>query len=111
MASNSRSRRNLEARSGGKIVRARRTAGARTTPYERPRLTNPEPENPNWLSKIIFSPTRMIATGAGKLISSVFSQDDSSSSSSDSDSSSGTECLIHVTMEGNFGFFVLIWVL
>ncbi|KAF3447640.1 hypothetical protein FNV43_RR12827 [Rhamnella rubrinervis] len=82
MATISRSRRALEARSGGKIVRPRRTAGAKT-PYERPRRTNPAPENPNWLSRLIFSPTRMIANGAGKLISSVFSADSSSSSSSD----------------------------
>ncbi|XP_062108543.1 protein KAKU4 isoform X2 [Humulus lupulus] len=88
MVTNSRSQQNLEARSGGKIVRTRRIAGARATPYERPRVTNPEPKNPNWLSKIIFSPTRMIASGAGKLISSVFYLDDSSTSSSSSSSSS-----------------------
>ncbi|PON73024.1 hypothetical protein PanWU01x14_061740 [Parasponia andersonii] len=90
MVTNSRSRQNLEARSGGKIVRARRTAGTRATPYARPRLANSEPENPNWLSKIIFSPTRLIASGAGKLISSVFSQDDDSDSSSSSSSSSSS---------------------
>ncbi|KAL5559378.1 hypothetical protein UlMin_035589 [Ulmus minor] len=84
MASISRSRRNFEARSGGKILRPRRSA-ARRTPYERPSFSNPDPENPSWLSKIIFSPTRMIASGAGKLITSVFSQE---SSSSDADSSS-----------------------
>ena len=74
------------------MVRARRAAGART-PYERPRLTNPAPQNPNWLSRLIYSPTRSIATGAGKLLSTVFfpeaeSDSESSSTSSDSDDSS-----------------------
>ncbi|CAL8996672.1 unnamed protein product [Prunus brigantina] len=82
MATISRSRRAPELRSGGKIVRPRRVAGART-PYDRPRLANPGPENPNWLSRLIYSPTRMIASGAGKIISSVFSPDSSSSSSSE----------------------------
>ncbi|CAB4297150.1 unnamed protein product [Prunus armeniaca] len=82
MATISRSRRALEPRSGGKIVRPRRVAGART-PYDRPRLANPGPENPNWFSRLIYSPTRMIASGAGKIISSVFSPDSSSSSSSE----------------------------
>ncbi|PQM38349.1 protein KAKU4 isoform X3 [Prunus yedoensis var. nudiflora] len=82
MATISRSRRALEPRSGGKIVRPRRVASART-PYDRPRLANPGPENPNWFSRLIYSPTRMIASGAGKIISSVFSPDSSSSSSSE----------------------------
>jgi hypothetical protein len=76
------------------MVRARRAAGART-PYERPRLTNPAPQNPNWLSRLIYSPTRSIATGAGKLLSTVFfpeaesDSESSSTSSSSDDSSSG----------------------
>ncbi|XP_015885350.3 protein KAKU4 isoform X1 [Ziziphus jujuba] len=85
----SRSRQAIEPRSGGKIVRARRTAAART-PYDRPRRHNPPPENPNWLSRLIFSPTRMITSGAGKLMSSVFSADSSSGSSSSSSSSSSS---------------------
>ncbi|GMY17754.1 protein KAKU4 [Fagus crenata] len=92
MATNFGSRRALESRSGGKMVRARRAAGTRT-PYERPRLTNPAPQNPNWLSRLIYSPTRSIATGAGKLLSTVFfpeaeSDSESSSTSSSSDDSS-----------------------
>lgn len=76
------------------MVRARRAAGART-PYERPRLTNPgAPQNPSWLSRLLYSPTRMIASGAGKLLSTVFSPESSpsssSASSSEGDSSSGT---------------------
>lgn len=101
MATSSRSRRALEARSGGKIVRARRTAGGPRTPYDRPRLANPEPESPNWISKLIFSPTRAIANGAGKLISSVFSQDDSSSSSSSS-SSSGSDSSSEENVDNNY---------
>ncbi|XP_030946774.1 protein KAKU4 isoform X1 [Quercus lobata] len=88
-----RSRRATEPRSGGKMVRPRRAAGART-PYERPRLANPELENPNWLSRLIYSPTRTIATGAGKLLTNVFfpesseSESESSSASSSADDSS-----------------------
>ncbi|KAA0038758.1 protein KAKU4 [Cucumis melo var. makuwa] len=77
-------------RSGGKIVRARRVQ-SRKTPYERPGPSNLGPGgNPSWISKFIFSPTRTIATGAGKLLSSVFVSD-SSSSSSESDSEDDDE--------------------
>lgn len=72
-------------RSGGKIVRARR-ARSRKNPYERPGLSNlGAGGNPSWISRFIFSPTLTIASGAGKLLSSVFVSD-SDSSSSDSDS-------------------------
>ncbi|KAF2302797.1 hypothetical protein GH714_008487 [Hevea brasiliensis] len=69
--------------SGGKLVRPRRTTAPRT-PYERPLrlLPNSASQNPNWLSSLILSPTRMIATGAGKVLSSVFGPVSSSSSSS-----------------------------
>ncbi|KAM1013524.1 hypothetical protein FF1_043457 [Malus domestica] len=84
-AATSRSRRALDSRSGGKIVRPRRYAGART-PYDRPRFVNPAPpENPNWFSRLIYSPTRKIASGAGKIISSVFGPDSSSSSEDGTD--------------------------
>ncbi|KAI9192484.1 hypothetical protein LWI28_023518 [Acer negundo] len=92
MSSISRPRRATEPRSGGKLVRARRAAGPKT-PYDRPPATfspNPSYENPNWLSRLIYSPTRMIASGAGKLLSSVFTTDSSSSSSSSS-SGSGSD--------------------
>ncbi|KAK4558749.1 hypothetical protein RGQ29_008144 [Quercus rubra] len=85
-----RSRRATEPRSGGKMVRPRRAAGART-PYERPRLANPEPENPNWLSRLIYSPTRTIATGAGKLLTNVFFPESSSSESESSSASSSAD--------------------
>ncbi|KAF6142323.1 hypothetical protein GIB67_023348 [Kingdonia uniflora] len=74
--------------SGGKIVRARRIRAA-TSPYARP-LSTPTPSpppspsgNPNWL----FSATRMIANGAGKLISTLLSPTSSSSSSDSGDDS------------------------
>lgn len=87
MATISRARRADELRSGGKIVRNRRIAALRT-PYDRPTLRAPVPASPNWLS----AATRMIATGAGKFISSVFGPESSSSSSSSgSDSSSDDE--------------------
>lgn len=72
------------------MVRPRRAAGART-PYERPRLANPDPENPNWLSRLIYSPTRTIATGAGKLLTNVFFPESSSSESESSSASSSAD--------------------
>ncbi|KAK9946776.1 hypothetical protein M0R45_012222 [Rubus argutus] len=84
MASISRSRPALEAGSGGKIVRTRRAARVRT-PYDRPTFTNPPPENPNWLSRFLYSPTRSIVSNAGKVLSSVFRSDSSSSSEDGSD--------------------------
>ncbi|KAJ1420133.1 hypothetical protein SESBI_14573 [Sesbania bispinosa] len=79
--------------SGGKILRPRRTASARTrTPYDRP--TPFQPRSPNWLSRFVISPTRFIASGAGKLFSSVLdleSSPASSSSATSSPSSSATD--------------------
>ncbi|XP_038711395.1 protein KAKU4-like isoform X2 [Tripterygium wilfordii] len=72
---------------GGKMVRLRRRA-APITPYHRPRLLPYSQErNPSWISRIILSPTRLIATGAGKVLSTVFGPDPESSSSSSSSSS------------------------
>ncbi|XP_061346213.1 protein KAKU4-like isoform X2 [Gastrolobium bilobum] len=71
-------------RSGGKMVRTRRTASARTrTPYDRP---DPS-QSPNWLSRFVVSPTRFIASGAGKLFSSVLDLNSSPTSSSSATSS------------------------
>lgn len=85
MASVFRSRRPLEPRSGGKIVRPRRTIAPKN-PYDRPtqQFINPPHENPNWISRLILSPTRMVVNGAGKLLSAVFNSPDSYSSSSSS---------------------------
>ncbi|XP_007011585.2 PREDICTED: protein KAKU4 isoform X2 [Theobroma cacao] len=74
-----------EPSSGGKMVRPRRAALPRT-PYDRPRLVNPTQQNPNWISRHVFSPTRTIVTGAGRILSSVFGYESSSSSSSSSSS-------------------------
>ncbi|KAJ9549488.1 hypothetical protein OSB04_022031 [Centaurea solstitialis] len=80
-------------RSGGKILKARRTA-ARKTPYDRPTSNQPQPpllqsESPNWLAL----PAKFVAGGATKLFSSFWnpkswSAPSSSSSSSDNDSES-----------------------
>ncbi|XP_057434606.1 uncharacterized protein LOC130727476 isoform X5 [Lotus japonicus] len=79
--------------SGGKMVRPRRTA--RTgTPYARPAAAPAQPRSPNWLSRLVISPTRFIASGAGKILSTVLdleSSPDSSSSATSSPSSSSTD--------------------
>ncbi|KAK8535494.1 hypothetical protein V6N13_081620 [Hibiscus sabdariffa] len=88
MASISGAAQRRQPRSGGKIVRPRRTM-SRTTPYDRPRLLNSTDQNPNWISRHIFSPTRAIVSGATRVLSSVFGfESSSSSSSSDPDSTS-----------------------
>lgn len=83
-------------RSGGKILKSRRTA-TQTTPYDRPippSQSQPpvlEPENPNWLSGLV-SPAKFVAGSATKIISSLWnpkSWAEHSSSSSDTDSESG----------------------
>ncbi|RDX85744.1 Protein KAKU4, partial [Mucuna pruriens] len=73
-------------RSGGKMVRTRRAAAARSrTPYERPAPA--ESRNPNWLSRFVISPSRFIASGAGKLFSSALDLDSAPTSSSSATSS------------------------
>ncbi|XVE53463.1 hypothetical protein DITRI_Ditri03aG0005400 [Diplodiscus trichospermus] len=74
----------LQPRSGGKMVRPRRAMLPRT-PYDRPRLLNSTQQNPNWISRHIFSPTRTIVSGATRVLSFVFGFASSSSSSSSSD--------------------------
>lgn len=114
MATVFRSRLASEPRSGGKVVRGRRVAAPRT-PYERPRLTNPgASENPSWLSRLFYSPTRLIASGAGKILSTVFSPEPSSSSSSASssggDSSSGRCFLYYNSRIGlEIGCWIVWW--
>jgi len=98
-----------EFKSGGKIVRPRRATTPRPTPYDRPtpRLSpDSTPQNPNWLSRLIFSPSRLLANGAGKVFSSVFGSESSDSSSGDEDddedsdavSTSGIANLIRFSM-------------
>ncbi|KAM7459701.1 hypothetical protein LguiA_036695 [Lonicera macranthoides] len=88
--SSSRARSTADPRSGGKIVKQRRTfSSVRKTPYARPTPSIPPPTqnpNPNWLTGLLFPATRKIAT---QLLSSIFSTDTFSSSSSSS--SSGTD--------------------
>ncbi|RZC06297.1 Protein KAKU4 isoform E [Glycine soja] len=76
-------------RSAGKIVRTRRSAAARSrTPYDRPAPPPPpEPPSPNWISRFVISPSRFIASGAGKIFSSVLDLDNSPSDSSSATSS------------------------
>ncbi|XP_057516562.1 protein KAKU4 [Amaranthus tricolor] len=74
---------------GGKIVQNKRLP---KTPYSRPSPPSPTPplsdnvENPNWLSGLIY-PAKVIASGAGKILSFFGNDDDDLSSSSDIDSS------------------------
>ncbi|KAF2582284.1 hypothetical protein F2Q68_00006612 [Brassica cretica] len=81
-------------RTGGKIVRPRRTSVVRT-PYDRPapRSRDPPQQNPSWISRLVYKPATAIASGAGKFISSVVFSESSSSSSEGEDSSSGMCCL------------------
>ncbi|CAN6985410.1 protein KAKU4 [Brassica rapa] len=79
--------------SGGKILRPRRRFAVRT-PYDRPapRSRDPPQQNPSWISRLVYKPVTVIASGAGKFISSVvFSDSSSSSSEDDEDSSSDIE--------------------
>ncbi|KAG5531420.1 hypothetical protein RHGRI_026142 [Rhododendron griersonianum] len=95
MASVSRRRPTTNERSGagGKIVRGRQIAAARArTPYDRPVAAGDAPSpNPNWLTGLIFPTSRIIATGATKLFSSVFGPETSSSSSSSGTDSSSED--------------------
>lgn len=89
MASISRSRPAVGARSGGKIIKSRQASAAKKTPYDRPRVSrHTSAENPGLFASFFLPATRKIASGAGKLISTVLGSDSSSSSSS---SSSGSD--------------------
>ena len=79
-------------RSGGKMLKARRTA-SRKTPYDRPTSHQPlQAESPSWLTGLA-SPAKIVAGGATKLFSSFWNPKSwsapSSSSSSDTDSEPG----------------------
>ncbi|KAI4316226.1 hypothetical protein L6164_024225 [Bauhinia variegata] len=87
MASNPRSRQLSEPRSGGKIVRPRRTQSSKT-PYERPQPSNSTSKSPNWFSRFVSLPARFVATGTGKLLSAAINLESSSTSSSETNSSS-----------------------
>ncbi|KAK4435677.1 protein KAKU4 [Sesamum alatum] len=75
---------------GGKIVANRRKQRLAVTPYDRPLpepSRPPPPKSPNWFSGIIVPSARALASGAGRIISSIFSESESSSSE-DEDSAS-----------------------
>lgn len=70
-------------------MRSRRAPPEARTPYARPEqppVTNSseDPENPNWLSGLIY-PAKMIASGAGKILSFFGPSSSSSSSSGEND--------------------------
>ncbi|KAK9741620.1 hypothetical protein RND81_03G117800 [Saponaria officinalis] len=74
---------------GGKITRNRRPPPSSRTPYARPsksptaEVEDDEIGNPNWLSTLIY-PAKVIASGAGKILS--FFGNDSEDDSDDEDS-------------------------
>ncbi|XP_051137195.1 protein KAKU4 isoform X2 [Andrographis paniculata] len=75
---------------GGKIVTNRRKQRLAATPYDRPpplAAPHPPPKNPNWFTGKIVHSARAIFSGAGRIISSILS-DSESSSSEDEDSAS-----------------------
>ncbi|KAL2896824.1 Protein KAKU4 [Bienertia sinuspersici] len=70
---------------GGKILKNNNRKFLRVNPYSRPSTSSPpsqDPENPNWFSGLIY-PAKVIANGAGKILS-FFGSDYSSSSDADS---------------------------
>ncbi|KAL2489882.1 Protein KAKU4 [Forsythia ovata] len=64
---------------GGKIVSDRRMGRIAAVPYDRTPLP-PPPKSPNWLSGAILHSALTLASGAGKILSSVLLSDSSSSS-------------------------------
>ncbi|KAG8375334.1 hypothetical protein BUALT_Bualt10G0089400 [Buddleja alternifolia] len=74
---------------GGKIVTNRRKQRLSATPFDRPppRLYPPQPpKGPNWFTGVIIPSARALASGAGKIMSSIFSESESfSSEDEDSD--------------------------
>ncbi|PIN00820.1 hypothetical protein CDL12_26680 [Handroanthus impetiginosus] len=76
---------------GGKIVSNRRQQRLAATPYDRPPpqpFAHPPPRSPNWFTGIIVPSARALASGAGKILSTIFSESESSSSE---DEGSGSE--------------------
>ncbi|KAJ9537422.1 hypothetical protein OSB04_030155 [Centaurea solstitialis] len=88
-----------DARSGGKILKSRRTA-ARNTPYDRPTPVQ-QPESPNWFNGLV-SPAKFVAGGATKLLSSFWNPKGwASRSNSSSESDSDSEGVIEDDNEDN----------
>ncbi|CAA3023402.1 Hypothetical predicted protein [Olea europaea subsp. europaea] len=68
---------------GGKVVTNRRKKRLAVTPYDRPSPPRPPARSPNWFSGVIIPSARAIASGAGKIITSVLYSDYSSSEDDD----------------------------
>ncbi|XP_010049817.2 uncharacterized protein LOC104438378 [Eucalyptus grandis] len=90
MASVSRS---LPGGSGGKILRPRRSLRPSATPYDRPSASAPASPSQTLIGSPSSSspPPALIASGAGKVLSSVFGPESESSSDSGSGSGSGSD--------------------
>ncbi|KAK6158671.1 hypothetical protein DH2020_005985 [Rehmannia glutinosa] len=72
---------------GGKIVTNRRKQRLSATPYDRPPpqpAPPPPPKSPNWFTGIVVPSARFLASGAGKILYSIFSESESSSEDEDS---------------------------
>ncbi|EPS69867.1 hypothetical protein M569_04896 [Genlisea aurea] len=69
---------------GGKIPTNRRKQRLAATPYERPPVPLTS-EKPKWFSGFVIPFARAIASGAGKILTAVFYESDSSSSEDDED--------------------------
>ncbi|GER39767.1 transducin/WD40 repeat-like superfamily protein [Striga asiatica] len=91
---------------GGKIVTNRRKQRLSTTPYDRPppQLSPPpQPKSPNWFTGVVVPSARFLVSGAGKILSSIFSDSESSSSEDDesaSDDDIGNENLHEILYSG-----------
>ncbi|KAI3468432.1 hypothetical protein Pfo_025095 [Paulownia fortunei] len=78
---------------GGIIVTNRRKQRLAATPYDRPPqpLPPPPPKSPNWFTSVIVPSARALASGAGKIFSSIFSESESESSSSEDEDSASED--------------------
>ncbi|KAL6501866.1 hypothetical protein OROGR_026999 [Orobanche gracilis] len=73
---------------GGKMVTNRRKERLSATPYDRPPpRPSPPPKSPNWFTGVILPSARFLASGAGKILNSIFTESESSSSENESSAS------------------------
>lgn len=73
---------------GGKIVTNRRKQRIAATPYDHPPPRPSPPNRPNWFAGVVVPSALAIASGAGKILSSIFSD---SGSSSENEEECGSE--------------------
>lgn len=90
---------NSRSGAGGKIVTNRRKQRIAATTYGRPPPSLPL-RSPNWFSGVVVTSARAIASGAGKIISAIFSES-GSSSSEDEDYVSGAP-------SSTYNFYVIV---